>query len=171
MRVLIRRLLCVGLLLSAPGTALAQDTSTGCPVHPLPIDIARLRAAPGVDSVVPDASGTRVTVMFANGDVLRVGATGCLTSMLAVRLWPAGDEPRSDAMWLQRARSVAGLVLAPAQSAQVNASLESGAAITHVDGGLTLERPLANGAGYSLTVVRTPRDGLGPSLSMVFRNL
>jgi hypothetical protein len=36
---------------------------------------------------------------------------------------------------------------------------------------MKIERALADGAGYSLAVVRTPRDGLGSSLSMVFRHL
>jgi len=165
------------LLLGMPGLlgssmqAHAEDASTGCPVRPLAVDAAQLKSAAGVQSVVFDADHTRATVMFANGDVLRAGTTGCVTPMVSVRLWVAGEDAASDGTWLERARTVTSLVLAPASAAQVDASLKSDSAVTHVDGGMKADHALGNGAGYSLTVVRTPRDSLGASLSLVFRNL
>jgi hypothetical protein len=150
---------------------LAEDALAGCPARPLAMDMARLKAVPGVQAVVLDPSATRATVTYANGDVLRVATTGCVTPMLSARLWVAGGEASSDAQWLERARSVASLVLAPAPYGEVSTSLQGDATLTHVDGGMKIERALPNGAGYSLTVVRVPRDGLGSSLSMVFRNL
>ena len=168
---MVRALLLATMGLAAAGVAYADDTSAGCPIRPLDMDVAHVKTTPGVQSVVVDASGTRATVMFGNGDVLRVATTGCVTPMLSARLWVAGDDAMSDATWLQRARSVGELVLAPASFAQVNESLKGDVAITHAEGGMKIERALADGAGYSLAVVRTPRDGLGSSLSMVFRHL
>ncbi|MGO4502343.1 MULTISPECIES: hypothetical protein [unclassified Dyella] len=172
-----RRVVLVGALLLATlglglsGPASADDASVGCPIRPLTIDIAHLKATAGVQSVVLDPTATRATVMYDNGDVLRVASTGCVTSMLSARLWVAGDDAMSDALWLERARSVTELVLAPAAFAQVSASLKADAPVSHVDGGMKIDRALADGAGYSLTVVRTPRDGLGASMSLVFRRL
>lgn len=163
--------LSVGAWMAAAGVAGADEASAGCPVRPLDLDMTRLKAEPGVQTVALDPSGARATVMYANGDVLRVANTGCITSALSARLWIAGDDASSDAQWLERARAVARLVLAPAPYDAVNASLQGNGAVTHVDGGLKTERALPNGAGYSLNVVRVPRDGLGPSMSMVFRNL
>lgn len=169
--VLVGTLLLATLGLAVCGPASADEASVGCPIRPLTIDIAHLKATAGVQSVALDNAAARMTVMYGNGDVLRVASTGCVTSMLSARLWVAGDEGASDAQWLERARAVAELVLAPAASAQVNASLKSDAPVTHVDGGMKFDRALADGAGYSLTVVRTPRDGLGASMSLVFRRL
>jgi hypothetical protein len=91
--------------------------------------------------------------------------------MLAARLWLAGDDALTDAMWLERARTITSQVLPAAPSAQVIASLNSAGSLNHVDGGIKLDRTLADGAGYSMAVVRTPRDGLGSSMSLVFRHL
>lgn len=165
----VRRALCSAVLLTAAWSSANAEDAAGCPSRAM--DVSRLKTAAGVQSVVVDAGATRATVLFANGDVLRMGTTGCVAPMLTARLWVAGDDALSDAAWFERARSVAALVLAPAQSAQVDASLASQATVTHVDGGLRLERALSNGSGFSLAVVRTPRDSLGSSLSMVFRNL
>lgn len=157
------------LLLAAAWSPASADEVDGCPSRV--VDVSQVKVAAGVQSVVVDASATRATVIFTNGDVLRLGTTGCVTPMLAARLWVAGDDALSDAAWLERARSVAALVLAPAQSAQVGASLASNATVTHVDGGLKIDHALGNGSGFSLAVVRAPHDSLGSSLSMVFRNL
>jgi hypothetical protein len=158
-------------LLASTMPAHADDASAGCPLRPLAADAARLKSAPGVQSVVFAADNTRATVLFDDGGVLRLGTTGCVTPMVSARLWLAAEDGLSDAMWLQRARTVTDLVLASASAAQVDASLTNDAAVTHVDGGIKVDRALGNGSGYSLTVVRTPRDGLGSSLSLVFRNL
>ena len=168
---LVGALLLAALGLAIGGPARADEASVGCPIRPLKIDLVHLKATAGVQSVALDSAATRMTVMYDNGDVLRVASTGCVTSMLSARLWVAGDDAMPDALWLERARSVAGLVLAPAASAQVAASLNADAPVTHVDGGMKIDHALADGAGYSLTVVRTPHDGLGSSLSMVFRRL
>lgn len=159
----------VAVWLACAGSPASADDAAACPTRAL--NVAQVKAAPGVQSVVVDASASRATAIFANGDVVRLGTTGCVTPMLAARLWVAGDDALSDAAWLDRARSIAALLLPPAQATQVNAALASHASPTHVDGGLKLERALGNGSGFSLTVVRAPRDSLGASLSMVFRNL
>lgn len=159
----------IALWLACAGSAVSAEDAPGCPMRAL--NVAQLKAAPGVQSVVVDASGSRATLIFANGDVLRMGTSGCVIPMLAARLWIAGDDALSDEAWLEHARAVAALALTPVQYAQVGAALAGNAPVMHVDGGLKLERALDNGAGFSLTVVRTPRDTLGASLSMVFRKL
>ncbi|WP_198651416.1 hypothetical protein [Dyella sp. C11] len=151
--------------------AMADDASEGCPVRALNVDSDHLKTLPGVRSVVFDARRTRATLIYNNGDVLRVGATGCVTPMISARLWVADDGEMSDALWMDRARSVAGLVLTPASSERFNASLKNDSTVTHADGGMKVERALGDGAGYSMAVVRSPRDSLGASLSLVFRNL
>jgi hypothetical protein len=172
MRVLLRVVMWgMGLLAPLALPAMADDATAGCPLRPLAVDAAQLKATQGIQSVVVDATGTHATVIFNNGDVLRMGSTGCVTPMIAARLWVAGDDALSDAMWLERARSVAALALAPTASSRVDASLKGDLAITHADGGMKIEHTLGDGAGYTLLVARVPRDGLGASLSMVFRNL
>lgn len=158
-------------LLALAGPALAQDSAPGCPLRPLAANAHQLKAVPGVMSVVVDETSTHATLIFFNGDVLRLGTTGCVTPMISARLWVAGDDTLTDAMWLDRARDVARLALSPASSAKVVASLQGDAAVTHADGGLKMERAMGDGAGYSLAVVRAPHDSLGASLSMVFRHL
>jgi hypothetical protein len=169
--VLVRALLLATLGLAGSGPASADDAAVGCPIRPLTVDVAHLKATAGVQSVALDNAAARITVMYDNGDVLRIASTGCVTSMLSARQWVAGDDAMSDALWLERARSVTELVLAPAAAAQVSASLKGDSPVSHVDGGMKIDRALADGAGYSLTVVRTPRDGLGASMSLVFRRL
>jgi len=154
-------------------TAAAETpvTPAECPMRTLGVDIDRLRHAANVQSVATDAASASVTVLFTNGDALRVGVTGCVTPMLSARLWVGADGTASDAQWLERARWIAGLILPAQRAAQVSATLQDATVDTHVDGGFRLERAMPAGGGYSLAVVRTPRDGLGTSLSMVFRNL
>lgn len=161
------------LLCSPWGTLHAADApdDTGCPQRPLPMDVDHLRQDKDVQAVSVNASRTSATVLFVDGDVLRVGTIGCVRPTLSARLWVANDEGMTDDAWLGRARSVAARVLDPSRAAQLTASLANGQPVTHVDGGLKVQRPLADGAGYSLTVVRTPYDGLGTSMSLVVHNL
>jgi len=156
----------------SPVHAADAPAEAACQQRPLNLDLDRLRQEAVVQSLSVDPSHTTATVLFADGDVLRVGSTGCVTPMLSARLWVARDDGMTDEAWFGRARWIAEHVLQPARAAQVATSLANGRpAITHVEGGLRLDSPLADGAGYSLMVVRAPRDGLGASLSLVLRNL
>jgi hypothetical protein len=174
MDVAARVVLAAAVLLYSPWGLLHADDApddAGCPQRPLAMDVDHLRQDKDVQAVSVNASRTSATVLFVDGDVLRVGTIGCVKPSLSARLWVANDEGLTDDAWLSRARSVATRVLEPGRAAQLTASLASGQPVTHVDGGLKVQRALADGAGYSLTVVRTPYDGLGTSMSLVVHNL
>ncbi|MET3653801.1 hypothetical protein [Dyella japonica] len=151
--------------------AVPDDAITACPVRKLDIDIERLKSAADVQSVILDPAGLRLTVLYRNGDVLRAGTIGCMTPMIAARLWVVNDEGRTDQGWIARARELAQIVLTDSQFSRVDSALQSDRSVTPTDTGFKVEHALAGGAGYSVAVIRAPRDSLGLSLSIVFRNL
>ncbi|WP_426270297.1 hypothetical protein ACN9MB_21885 [Dyella kyungheensis] len=148
-----------------------DDAITACPVRKLEMDIEHLKSEADVQSVMLDPAGLRATVLYRNGDVLRVGTIGCMTPMIAARLWVVNDEGRTDQGWMARARTIAQVVLTTGQFSRVDAALQGAQTVIPTDTGFKFERALAGGAGYSVAVLRAPHDSLGPSLSAVFSNL
>jgi hypothetical protein len=155
----------------APAHAGTAPPPATCPTRTLDLDIAQLRGISGVRDVVMEDGSPTATVLFANGDVLRIAQTGCVKPVLVARLWVTGQDGVSDEVWKQRASLVSRLALKPDRAAQVAASLETTGVDQRINGGPKIERPLPNGAGYSMTVMRSTQDSLGLFLSMVYLNL
>ncbi|WP_114240186.1 hypothetical protein [Dyella sp. C9] len=165
--------LCVVLLgvYAVAPPAHADLPPAACPARTLELDEATVRAAIGVQDVVMDAGHAQATVLFANGDVLRVAQTGCLKPVLVARLWTDARDGVADEIWKQRATMVSQLVLKPERAAQVTASLQAAGVDARNNGAPRIERELPGHAGYSMTVMRSAQDGLGQFLSMVYLNL
>jgi hypothetical protein len=169
----------VGMLLSgAPVTMARSETLppsavdptkvTSCQTRPLPLDMARLRSIKQVQSVVVDSSASVATLLFANGDVLRIGTMGCVSALLSARLWVADRAFITDATWIEKARFVTGLVLEPDQARQISDSLETPNMVRLLEGAMSIEGKVAGRTRYSMTVSARPTDNLGSSMSIVY---
>jgi hypothetical protein len=154
--------------LDASGTPPDAPPPASCEARPLVLDMARLKSAAGVQSVVADASTSHVTVLFANGDVLRIGTMGCTSDLLAARLWVADRTFLPDTIWFAKAKFVTDLVLDAEQARRLDESLKTPRIERQPNGGMSIENLGASAPHYAMTVTGRPADNLGLSMSIVY---
>ncbi len=140
-----------------------------CTPGPLPVDVARLHAMKDVQAVNSDESTSVVTVLFSNGDVLRLGAndSGCTSGrVISARLWSYHFLGESNAT--QKAQYVTDLIFSPHVAEQIDRSIQS-SKLTTKPGQWYFDGPTEGGAVWwaSVTTV-SGLDGMGRSVSIVY---
>ncbi|MGC1546968.1 MAG: hypothetical protein WA777_00410 [Rhodanobacter sp.] len=98
-------------------------TRPPCQVQPASLDIDRLRSTKDVLSVIPDAKKLNATVLFADGDVLKVQSKGCITSVIDAKLW-ISNPTFVDASLIEKAKQITSLILSPVEARQVEISMD-----------------------------------------------
>lgn len=141
-----------------------------CEPKPLSLDMPRLRHTDGVQDAILDSSKSKLTVLFADGDVLLVGSSGCDPSVSA-RLLVTHENLLTDLEWRQKIKDVASLVLSPMDAERVNQSIGTAEIKERSGGGISIDSGLASRPGYWATVSGIPLDGLGRSMSIVYLRL
>jgi hypothetical protein len=145
----------------------AEPSIPPCKVRPLPVDMARLHAMKDVQAVNGDESTSVVTVLFSNGDVLRLGAndSGCTSGLvISARFWSYNLIGESNAV--QKATYVTDLIFSPQLAEQFDHSIQT-SKLTTKPGQWYFDGPIEGGAVWwaSVTTV-SGLDGMGRSMSI-----
>lgn len=94
-----------------------------CTVQPVPLNIDRINSGQGVRSVVSDDRRLSATVLFENGDVLKVLSFGCYTRSIRAQLW-TGQISFIDKEVLGKAKIITCLVLDASMAKEIEQSMD-----------------------------------------------
>lgn len=138
---------------------------------PLSLDIARLRRTHGVRDAVLDSSNSQLTVLFTNGDVLLAASSESGSAVTTRLLVTHANLLTTDEDWREKIKLVAGLVLSPLNAKRVDQSLGSAVFEQRSGGAMSIDSGSATQPEYGGTISGMQLDGLGRSMSIVYRRL
>jgi hypothetical protein len=126
------------------------------------LNVNRFRSATGVRGVVSDEKQLNASVLFENGDMLKVHSGGCYSHEIEIRLWT--DKIRFlDKDVIERTKHVMGIVFDAAKAKELDHSMDSRISNLKFDQPRLISTP-----DYQLTVTIDVLDDLNTLLKIEY---
>ena len=147
-------------IIPPPTPPLVMPPTPPCTVQPVPVNHDRIKSAKGVRSIVSDDKRLSATVLFENGDVLKMLSFGCYARSIRAQLW-TGQISFIDKEILGKVKIITDLVFDASKAKEIDQSMDEQTfdskfeRIRHIDT-----------RGYLLSVTNMPLGGVDAFLKI-----